>query len=178
MSLTANALPFAPPLAIAPKDTLLAFSTGATFQTLTSTNYFGAPTTLDIGPGRFEAYLGLLFTQRKQSAGDESYSVHLLGSNDSAWTDGNVEILMSQNFGALRSIATIPGASPAMPSGYGPLGELNVFPFTNLKSRIAYRYLRAYAVISGTSPSMTCDAWIAPRPTGGAKKDKRGIPEL
>jgi len=159
MALTIPAMPFNPPSQVGPKDANLAFGTSATFQTLTATGYFGAPTQLDLGVGRFLGYWAIIFSARKVSALNEEYTFFLLGSNDVAWGNGNVEILNVQDFGAVRTIATIPGASPALPT-VGPSGEANYFPFENMKSRIVYRYLRAYVVIAGTSPTMTVDTWI------------------
>ena len=164
MALTLPSMPFNVPSQLAPKDANLAFGTSATFQTLTATGYFGAPTQLDVGVGRFMGNWAIYFTARKQSATDETYSLFLLGSNDVSWANGNVEILAMQQFGAVRTIATIIGSSPTMPT-VGPAGELNVFPFENVKSRITYRYLRAYVVIAGTSPTMTVDTWVTDNPT-------------
>lgn len=160
MPLSANTLPFNVPLQIAPFDANLAFGTNAAAETKTATGYYGAPTQIDIGVGRIEGYLALPFTARKISAGDESYTFHLMGSNDAAWGNGNVEILQTQNFGAARGIATIPGASPAMPT-VGPAGEVNILPFSNLKSGIVYRYVRLYVVIAGTSPTCTVNPYIS-----------------
>ncbi len=162
MALTANTLPSNPPLQIAPFDAALCFATNAAAETKTTTGYFGAPTTLDIGQGRREGYWAILMTAMDQTTGDEQYDFHLMGSNDSVWGNGNVELLQHQNFGGAsgRGIATIPGATPAVPPTVGPAGTLNVFPFMNMKSLITYRYLRVYAVIAGTSPTITANTWV------------------
>lgn len=159
MALTANTLPFNAPSQDAPFDASTCFNTNATWETKTSTGYFGAPTTIDIGPGHTRGYWVLLFNTRVISGTDESYTFYLLGSNDSNWGNGNVEILQAQNFGYVRSIATIPGVSPAMPT-VGPTGELDAFQFSNLKSGIVYRYLRTYLVVAGASPSTKVLTWL------------------
>jgi hypothetical protein len=168
MPLTPNNLPFAPPLDVVPFDANAAFGTNGAAQTLTNSGYFGAPAQIDVGPGRVKGLWALDITALDQTTGDESYTFHLLGSNDVAWGNGNVEILQSQNFGGAsgRSIATIVGASPVAPSAAGvagtaPYGSLSAFPFGNMKMRIAYRYLRLYAVLSGTTPSITANSWLA-----------------
>jgi hypothetical protein len=40
-------------------------------------------------------------------------------------------------------------------------GTILQLPFTNLMQRIYYRYLRVYAVIGGTTPSITLTSWIS-----------------
>jgi len=165
MALSANSMPFNVPNFIAPFDaanSFMAAATPKTAATITSTGYFGDPTQLDVGLGRIEGYWALDLTALKVSATDETYTFHLLGSNDSSWGNGNVEILQSQNFGAVRTIATIIGASPVVLPSVGPAGTMMVFPFTNLRQRIVYRYLRLYAVLAGTSPSVTALSWISP----------------
>jgi hypothetical protein len=164
MPLTPNALPFQPPTLAAPFDAALAFGTNAAAETKTETGYFGAPTTLDIGQGRVVGEWVISITALDQTTGDENYTFHLLGSNDVAWANGNVELLQSQNFGGAsgRGIATIPGATPApgAPAEW-PAGPRNHFTVADMKSGIVYRYLRCYAVIGGTTPSITANTWIA-----------------
>ncbi|MBG0795902.1 hypothetical protein IYY11_21320 [Methylocystis sp. H62] len=164
MPLQPNALPFAPPTLAAPFDAALAFGTNAVAETKTSTGYFGAPTQLDIGQGHVRGEWVINITALDQVTGDESCTFHLLGSNDVAWANGNVEILQSQNFGGAsgRAFATIPGATPAPgASAYGPAGTRSQFPFSNMKSGIVYRYLRCYAVIGGTTPSITANTFLS-----------------
>jgi len=162
MALSANALPSNPPLQIAPFDAELCFATNQAAETKAVTGYFGAPKQIDIGQGRREGYWAIAMTAMVQNDGDESYTFYLLGSNDVAWGNGNVEILDAQNFGGAtgRSIATIVGATPAVPPSVGPAGTMNIFPFSNMKSLITYRYLRCYVVIAGTTPSVTANTWI------------------
>jgi hypothetical protein len=164
MPLTPNALPFAPPTLAAPFDAALAFGANGVAETKNATGYFGAPKQIDIGQGRVLGEWAINITAMDQTTGDESYTFHLLGSNDVAWANGNVEILQSQNFGGAsgRLFATIPGATPAPgATAYGPVGTRDQFPFVNMKSGIVYRYLRCYAVIGGTSPSVTANTWIS-----------------
>lgn len=160
MALTVPSMPFIAPNRIAPKDSQLALTASATFETITSTGYLNGSTKVDVGTGRIEAYWALYFSARDQASGDERYDVYLLGSNDTNWANGNVEQLSMQSFGAVKSIATILGASPTIPT-VGPAGEVNIMPVTNFKSGIVYRYLRAYVVIAGTTPTMTVDSWLS-----------------
>jgi hypothetical protein len=94
---------------------------------------------------------------------DETYKLFLVGSNDSAFTNGNVEMLAVLDFAALaanRILATVLGATPTIPpTNLG--GTIMQVPCTNLKQRIYYRYLRIYSVLAGTTPIITCTSWIS-----------------
>ncbi len=155
-------MPFNPPSKVGVFDTATCFAKNGQAETLTATAYLGGtgtPVQLDVGTWLVEGYWMLDWLARDQANNDESYSVYLLGSNDPAWGNGNVEILQSQNFGSGRSIATIAGGSPGCPNKQGS-GEMNWFPFLNYKSGIVYRYLRVYIVIAGTTPSATLNSWL------------------
>ncbi len=169
MALTANLIPSQVVTFPCPYDAMTAFTSA---QTIAATGYLNNVGTgqLDLGggapssaAGRTDGIFSLDITAMDFSSVDESYKVYLMGSNDVAWGNGNVEELASHSFGAVtagRAVATIMGASPAIPpTNLG--GTIVQLPFTNLMQRIYYRYLRAYVVISGTSPTMTVTAWIS-----------------
>ena len=168
MPLTANAIPSQIPFYTTPYDAQLAFTSA---QTIAATGYLNNLNSGQIdlgganpssGAGRTTGMWVLEITAIDVVTGDESYTFNLFGSNDVAFGNGNVEILQTQNFGGAtgRGIATIPGASPTIPpTGVG--GMLCQFPFTNLKARIVYRYLRCYVVIAGTTPTITVTSWIS-----------------
>jgi len=160
MAITAGALPSQVPLHLAPFDANSVFSTQPT-QTLTATGYMGAPTQVDVGPGRFDGVWAIDISAIDVVTGDERYDFNLLSSNDVAFGNGNVEMLFMTNFGGAtgRSIATILGASLTIPPT-GIVGSMCIFPFTNIKQRIVFRYLRGYVVIAGTTPSVTFNSWI------------------
>lgn len=170
MALTANALPSIPPLPIAPFDANLAFCSA---QTLIATGYFnnlnsgqidlGSGSGLTAGAGRKEFYWAIDITAIDMASADESYKLHLFGSNDVAFGNGNVELLAFHDFGAgsaQRQVATILGATPTVPPT-GKAGTLLHILATNLMQLIVYRYLRMYAVIAGTTPSITATSWIS-----------------
>jgi hypothetical protein len=162
MALTANSLPAIPPGLAVPFDAANDLSGGS--QTLTATGYLGSPNQLDMGQGRVFGICALDITNMKVSATDEVYKFALLGSNDVSWANGNVELLAFHDFAALaanRQIATILGASPAIPP-VGATGTLVYLPFTTLMQRIVYRYVRGYLVIAGTAPTITLRSWLAP----------------
>lgn len=161
MALTANTLPSVPPAFIVPFDANLRLAT-AGGQTLTATGYMGAPDTLDVGFGRIQGMWAVDITAIDVVTGDERYDMWLLGSNDVAWGNGNVEALAFVNVGGAtgRPIATILGASPAIPPT-GLTGTMLVIPWTNLRQRIVYRYVRGYLVIAGTTPTITLQSWLS-----------------
>jgi hypothetical protein len=169
MALTANTIPSQVTTYPCPYDALLAFTSA---QTLTATGYLNNLNSGQIdlggaspasGAGRTDFIWSMDITACDFSSNDESYKLYLFGSNDVAFGNGNVEELTSHSLGAVtagRSVATIMGASPTIPpTNLG--GTILQLPASNLMQRIYYRYLRAYAVISGTTPSITLTSWIS-----------------
>jgi hypothetical protein len=161
MSLTKNALPSIVPYYTVPVDANMQF---ASAQTLTATGYVNnANAVLDLGLGRFTGKMALDVTALDETTGDETYKIFLFGSNDNTFGNGNVENLGCYDYGASanRIVATILGNNTTVPpSGLG--GALDVLFFTNLRQGIVYRYLKCYAVLAGTTPSITLSAWVSP----------------
>lgn len=167
MALTINTVPSQVPYPPAPYDATNAF---ASAQVIAATGYANSVNQqLDLGggnpvsaAGRTEGLWALNITNLKVSFGDESYKVHLLGSNDAAWANGNVDLLAMRDFAAAtagRQVPTIMGASLAIPPTNS--GGLRVYtPFTNLFGNALYRYLRCYLVLAGTAPTITLTSWI------------------
>jgi hypothetical protein len=162
MALTNNTLPSIIPHYTVPLDANMQF---ASAQTLTATGYINnSNAVLDVQPGRFTGMLALDITAMDVSSSDETYKIALFGSNDNAFGNGNVDMLAFHDFAAAtagRQVATILAASPAVPPT-GLAGTLVYMPFTNLMQGFVYRYLKLYAVIGGTTPSITLSAWISP----------------
>jgi len=169
MALTANLIPSQVTTFPCPYDALLAFCSA---QALTATGYFNNLNSgqIDLGggspvsaAGRTDFVWSMDITAIDVSSGDESYKVHLFGSNDVAFGNGNVELLAFHDFAAVtagRQVATILGATPTIPpTGLG--GTIVQLPATNLMQRIYYRYLRMYLVAAGTTPSITLTSWIS-----------------
>ena len=78
-------------------------------QTLTATGYLSnIQTQVDIGQGRFTGYLVLELSALDLSSLDETYRLFLLGSNDSTWTNGNVDTLAVQDFAAATAGRLLP----------------------------------------------------------------------
>lgn len=169
MPLSANTIPSQVTTFPCPYDALLAFCSA---QTLTATGYFNNLNSgqIDLGgslpvsaAGRTDFIWSMDITAIDMASNDESYKLHLFGSNDVAFGNGNVELLAFHDFAAVtagRQVATILGASPTIPpTNLG--GTIVQLPATNLMQRIYYRYLRMYLVAAGTTPSITLTSWIS-----------------
>jgi hypothetical protein len=167
MPFTAPTIPSQVTALPAPWDVMTAFTDN---QIITATGYLSNLNSglLDLGStnqsigggaGRVEGIWSLNISAIDMSSGDESYQFALLGSNDSTFANGNVELLAFHDVAAsaaVRFIANLLGASPAIP----PNGRLQ-FPFNNLVQKITYRYLKCRVIIAGTTPSVTVTSWIS-----------------
>ena len=168
MALTALAIPSQITTFPCPFDATLAFCSA---QSLTATGYYNNLNSgqIDLGGaapvsavGRTDFIWNMDITVLDETTTDEVYKLHLFGSQDVAFGNGNVELLAFHDFAlsANRVVATILGTSPAVPAT-GLTGTLIQIPCTNLMQRIYYRYLRVYGVLSGTTPSITATSWIS-----------------
>ena len=104
---------------------------------------------LQVGPGRTDAILVLDIADLDATTGDENVTVRVVG-NTTADFSGNFQILATLELGAslpLTVIDTVPGRY-----------EL---PFSNARAGVEYPYAKLHFDVSGTTPSITCDAWIA-----------------
>lgn len=169
MALTALAIPSQITTFPCPWDAALAFTDT---QTITATGYLNNLNSgqIDLGGatpvsavGRTDGIWNMDITALNLATGDESYTFRLLGSNDVAFGNGNVELLEQYDIAAtaaLRNLANILGINPTIPPT-GLAGMLIQRPFTNLCCRIYYRFLRAHMVAVGTGPSVTISSWIS-----------------
>jgi len=169
MALTANLIPSQVTTYPCPYDAMTAFCSA---QTLTATGLIAGNVnaTLDLGgpspvsaAGRTDFIWSTDITAINFGTADESYTLRLLGSNDVAFGNGNVELLAMHDFAAtaaLRSLATILGATPTIPPT-NLAGTIIQLPATNLMQRIYYRYLKIQLTVVGTGPSITMTSWIS-----------------
>jgi hypothetical protein len=138
----------------------------AAAQSLTATGYVNnVNAVVDLGPGRFTGMLALDLSVLDQTTGDETYKIHLFGSNDLNFGNGNVESLYGHDWGASanRSVATILGSNYAGIPPTNLAGYIFAAPFTNFVGGIVYRYAKLYLVAAGTTPIFTVlNAWISP----------------
>lgn len=161
MPLSQSVLPSVVPDWDVPFDVATAFANG---QTLTASGYINAlQTQVDIGVGRWIGKLCLDISALDLSSGDETYRILLLGSNDSGFGNGNVELLAFQDFAAAsagRLLPTVCPPSNAVPST-GKSSSRFIVPVTNQRGIFTFRYLQLYLVAAGTTPSITLAAWLA-----------------
>lgn len=185
MAITRTLLPANAPTHALPYDALNAF---ALAQTIAATGYLtNVNTQLTYGPGRMEGYWVLDISSIELTTGDQ-YQFALLGSNDIAFGNGNVDLLAFRDFAtvtAQRIIPTILGASPfaiaslvgaapqwtanpptnqtfstTVPSGAASI--THAIPFSNEMGEVTYEYLQCYVTIAGTTPTVTVSSWLVP----------------
>jgi hypothetical protein len=104
----------------------------------------------DLGAARFEGVALVDVTAMDIVSNDERYDILIQGSNSASFASGVV------NLAALTLAATevAPGgAADAV------IGRYEV-PFTNEYADTVYRYLRAYTVVAGTTPSITHRVYV------------------
>ena len=167
MALTANLIPSQIAQFPCPYDATLAFCSA---QSLTATGFFNnVNTQLDLGgpnpqsaAGRTDFIWTIDISVLNMATTDETYKVGLLGSNDAAFGNGNVELLAFHDFAlaANRVFPAILGTTPTIPPT-GLAGTIIQMPCTNLMQRIYYRYVRMYGLLGGTTPIFTCTSWIS-----------------
>ena len=162
MALTKTTLPALTPTHAVPYDTAQAF---ALAQTITATGYAtNVNTQVTMGPGRMEGYWALDISNLKVSAGNETYGFYLMGSNDSGWGNGNVELLAAHDFAAASSgrlVPTILAVTPAEPV-VGLNATRHAIPFSNQMGDYVFEYMQLYLVLGGTSPTVTFSSWLSP----------------
>jgi len=101
---------------------------------------------LNLGPGLVRANVVADIISIKISGGDEKYHVHLMGGDDSSFTQ---EVsLTSKELGANASLEG---------NRDSKISRL-ILPFQNEESGVIFSYVRIRHVISGTSPSINYQA--------------------
>jgi hypothetical protein len=144
-----------------PYDSSTAFSKA---QTVTGSGFISGNvnTQVPILSGRFIGFWVIDVSAANMATSDEYYQFALCGSNDAAFTNGNVELLAIHDFAAtsaLRIIASISSVSPTMPIT-GSAATRHVIPFCNQMGGFVFQYLQLYLKVGGTGPSITFSSWI------------------
>ena len=160
MALTAGVLPSVFQSRVRPYDAQTAFARAQTLAATGSVN--NVNTQIDVGPGRVCGYWCLDPSNMKFSATDEFYRFFLLGSNDIAFGNGNVDKIAGHDFAALaanRLVPVICAASPAVPL-LGLSSTPHTIPYCNFMGGFIFRYLQCYVIIGGTAPTVTLASWL------------------
>lgn len=114
----------------------------------------GSGQILDMGEGNLEGNVAIDVSALKISANDESYDLVLQGSPDADFaTAGNIVELGALHLGAKETKRTDSDKDDTVGRHW--------MPFRNERLGTAYRYLRLYHVIGGTSPSIDYTAYLA-----------------
>lgn len=164
MALTKTTLPVNAPTHAVPYDVAASFGLGVT---LTASGYVptaGATGYITMGPGRMEGYWRIDVSAADVSSANETYKMFLLGSNDAAFANGNIDILGMYDIAAtaaLRDLPTIAAANPAVPDG-GLTASSFVIPMSNQRDQFVFEFINMYVLIAGTTPSITLSSWVAP----------------
>lgn len=166
MALTNNAPPSTMSRAL-PLDAALEFCKSQVIAASGYANNLNNPVT--IGEGRVEGYWVVNVEAFKVSAGDETDRIFLLGSNDVAFGNGNVEMLAVVDMAAAsagRLLPTIVPPSSVVPSP-GRGAREYVVPYCTQKGGFTFKYLAVYVLQGGTAPTITLTSWLT-LPTGVA----------
>lgn len=115
----------------------------------------GSAKILDIGAAAMFGVVVVDVSACDVSSNDEGYTLHVQGSNDASMTTGKIGLAA----GFLGADAALLGDAARS------TGRL-LIPFINVGSDgTIYRYVRLYADVAGTTPSITFTAFIAPDAT-------------
>ncbi len=134
-------------------DVLLLLADGAVAVTADGVSQVaGAAVNIQLGPGRFEGVLIIDVSAMDVSSADEVYNLILEGASSNAFSA--TEVLSQYTLGAT---AVRPhGAATSV------IGRYEI-PFITEQHDTVYDWVRLYADVGGTTPSITFKAWIAER---------------
>jgi hypothetical protein len=120
--------------------------------------------TVPLQQARAEAALVIYVSAIDTTTGDEEYIIIVQGSNDPAFGEDNVQNLAAMDFGGetgrLGDGKTLTTPQP-LGSGNYPAGQQYELFFTTEQNNVKYQYVRAFVQISGTTPSITFNAFIS-----------------
>lgn len=148
-----------------PFDALLQLQDDAAQITATgSGTVSGSAVIRDLGDGVVLADAVFDINTLDVTTGDEMYLLKIEGSTSATFASGIVTLAVLQLGGATAN-ATVGAESAA--SSLTSTKRFQV-PFRNIKYGNVYRYVRARFVLSGTTPILDAECFIAPIQTLGA----------
>lgn len=104
----------------------------------------------------FEGRMLVDVTAIDQTTGDELYSLVLEGSDTSDFSGNIAQLCVLQ----LGDEDTMLGNANV---DFAGASQRHLVPFTNEKNGVVYRYVRLAFDVNGTSPSITCTAFLGKR---------------
>lgn len=144
-------------------DTLLQIGTG----TVTADGYLqksGADGIVDLGgdtvkgvatTARVAGVVEVQVTNADTADANESYLLILVGSNSSTLASGNVLLgAMSLGIASAHHPNALPVLNAVADGRY-------LIPFINEHKGVELRYLGLYVQVEGTTPSLTCEAYVS-----------------
>lgn len=115
----------------------------------------GADASLYIGAGRVKGEVKINVTACDVANTDEVYKIQLVGNADGAW--GSTHVLAELTLGIAASIPNQVNKT----TGFYSLPFINAAPLTAGAEPSYLGYLRIRTIGSGTTPSVTYEAWVA-----------------
>lgn len=110
---------------------------------------------------RIDAVCVIDITAMDATTTDEAYRLLVLGSNDSTFANGNVFVLGEIELAG--GVLSVLGPGGAGVTGTSATGR-NEILFTNEQQNTKFEFVKLFAVLSGTTPSLTYKAFIAVLP--------------
>lgn len=145
-------------------DSLLQFADGAAAMTASgAAEVSSSAQVLDLGSGNVHGDVVVDVSAIKISANDEIYTIYLQLSSDADFgTAGNIHDAAAFVIGAKEALFSDSDKDGVI--GRYLLGLRNDMSLAGVPT--TYRYARLYAVIGGTSPSITFSAYLAKQQPG------------
>jgi hypothetical protein len=125
-------------------DALTQFKDAGAVTSSAAATVNSAASVIDVGPARVDATSVINVTAVDIADGNETYTLTVQGSNVADMSSG-VETL---------------AATAVTPSLATTNGRIEL-PFTNYKYGTAYRYLRMFTTVAGTTPSINYSAYMS-----------------
>lgn len=135
-------------------DALLQLKDAGAITSSAAAQVGGVAKILDMGAARFDGTVVVDVSAIDIASANEAYDIVIQGSNSSSFASG-IQNLASLNLGA--TAVRDGGAADSLVGRY----EIGV---TNEQADVVYRYVRAYTVCAGTTPSVNYTAWLTNDP--------------
>ncbi len=135
-------------------DALLQLKDAGAITSSAAAQVGGSNKIIDMGAARFDGTVVVDVSAIDLASTNEAYDIVIQGSNSATFASG-IQNLASMNLGA--TAARDGGAINSLVGRY----EIGV---TNEQADVVYRYIRAFTVCAGTTPSINYTAWLSNNP--------------
>jgi hypothetical protein len=151
-------------------DATMQLSDGGQYTATGFAQFAGADALIDLGgnqgvtptqQARIDAMCVIDVTTLDAATTDEAYRLMILGSNDPLFAAGAAQVLAEIELaGGVLSVLG-PGAAGVTKTAVVGRYEL---PFTNEQANVKYQYLKMFHVLTGTTPIINYEAFVAVLP--------------